>query len=733
MLYAHTVPDDTEDEWQTLGEHLTNVADMAASFSASFDAEEWARLVGLVHDAGKASDAFQAMLLGRSGHVDHSTAGAQLLQRRYPKVGSLLAYLVAGHHGGLPNGIETGARSSLRERLEKEIEPYDAFFELEGLVLPDAQDVLRTIPPWMLQASPSKERAEFSLSFLLRMLYSSLVDADFLDTERVMDPERFLSRVYQGMTLSQMKDNLARKMESLAADLQSTRVNAARTDIHNACLEAAGGEPGIYTLTVPTGGGKTLSSLDFALNHALTNGQERVIYAIPFTSIIEQTAGTFKGLFGPESVLEHHSSYEFPDDDEDGRAARERLAMENWDVPLVVTTNVQLFESIYSDKPSRCRKNHNLANSVIVLDEAQSIPDKVLAPCLAALEELANNYSTTIVLCTATQPALDAVWPFGSSPREIVPEARRHERLFGARTHIESIGERSVASLADEIASLDEVLCVVSSRWAASSLYNAVIGLVGAGGAFHLSAMMVPAHRSAVIAEVRERLKLGKTCRVISTQLIEAGVDVDFPVVYREIAGIDSILQAAGRCNRDGRRPVGLVEVFDCPETAVTRRGWLARMRTLGLETIASSPDPFGNDGIRSFFMARYQVEDTDELGIIKSFEEDPSTYPFEECGDKFRLIDDGGISIFVPWGMEGRLLLERIRSDDVDIRTSRSIQRYTVTVPNYIYEELEKESAVVRYPGSPFNVLEPLGDDLSHYSDEKGLSVEAENTTLIL
>lgn len=726
MLYAHTVPDASEDCWQPLGDHLQKVSELAAAFASEFGAGEWARIVGLVHDAGKASKAFQQRLRGSAKQVDHSSAGAQVLANTYGPVIKQLAYAVAGHHGGLPNGIEGGELSPLRERLEKPVEEFDDFFEIVDL--PEAKEI-EACAPGLLKGCANPDSLAFSFSFLLRMLFSCLVDADYLDTERVMDPARAALRTYGGLTLEQMKNALEAKMRSF--DSQSpTPVNVARSEIRQACEDAAEKSPGFFTLTVPTGGGKTLSSLSFALRHALLHGKKRVVYAIPFTSIVEQTANVFKGIFGDDSVLEHHSNYEFKGESEDDseRFMTERLAMENWDAPLVVTTNVQLFESLYSNKTSRCRKNHNLANSVIILDEAQSIPDEYLKPCLAALEELSSHYSSTVVLCTATQPALDGLWEFGSEPVEIVPENVRHESLFDQRVSISSDGTRSPEELADLIASNDQVLCIVSTRKAASDLYGRLSDL-GVEGIYHLSALMIPKHRSAVLATIRERLSEGLPCRVISTQLIEAGVDVDFPTVYREVAGIDSIKQAAGRCNREGKLPVGVVHVFDCPDFAVTGHTWLARMRLLGKETISLLDSPFGNEGVRQFFLSRYQVEDTDEKGIVRMFSDAQRflglNYPFEKCAYNFKFIDDSGASVFVPWDDEARELLEGIRSGNVDIRQARAIQGYSVSLPFYVLRKLESESAVVRYQNSPYLVLERFDDQLRFYSDEVGIVFE--------
>lgn len=735
MLYAHTMDGAGKEAWQPLSEHLNNVANLAGQFASEFDAELLARAIGLAHDAGKASDAFQRRLEGHSGQVDHSTAGAQLFVGRYGAWGKLLAYAIAGHHGGLPNGIKDGKRhKSLVRRLDSPVEDYSGYEEL--VELPDA-DVVRHEIPRLLCRESSNEQKTFGATFLVRMLYSCLVDADFLDTESVMDAARAKARCYEGLTLMQMCESLRDYMEQLPCD--NTPVNRARKDIHDSCVKQAEQKPGIFSLSVPTGGGKTLASLDFALRHAIANGMNRVVYAIPYTSIVEQTAATLKGIFGEESVLEHHCNYEFDEGDEE-RSLRERLAMENWDHPLVVTTNVQLFESLFSDRPSRCRKNHNLARSVIVLDEVQNIPDGYLDPCLAALDELATNYGTSVVLCTATQPSFEGHWLHDIHPRELVSVGNRHEELFESRVRYELIGEVTIDDLIDHLSNQEQALCIVSTRKAAGILYEELCRVVGRDGVFHLSALMVPAHRSQVFAQIRQRLEEGLTCRVISTQLIEAGVDLDFPVVLREIAGVDSIRQAAGRCNREGRCVLGKTLVFDCPDLAPGGSSWLVKMRGLGKETQAymrkKEREPFGKKGVDYFFRRRYAESDTDRIGALKHFSNPEKLrscyFPFEDCGEDFHFIDGCNGALFVPWGDRGRALLESICFGNADIQAMRAAQRYTLSIPRWLLEKLVAQSAVSTDVSLPFMILELRNGELPFYSDERGLNVMEEGDAFL-
>ena len=398
-----------------------------------------------------------------------------------------------------------------------------------------------------------------------------------------------------------------------------------------------------------------------------------------------------------------------------------------------MTTNVRLFESFFSDKPSRCRKNHNLAKSVIILDEVQSLPDEFLEPCLAMLGELALNYGSTVVLCTATQPSFGKHWLHDVEPIEMVPVSRRHEELLNKRVNIESIGQIAPDDLTNRVAENDQVLLIVSTRKAAGILYDSLCESIGEEGLFHLSALMVPAHRSAVLAEIRERLAGGLTCRVVSTQLVEAGVDLDFPVVYREIAGIDSVLQAAGRCNREGKRPVGHVYVFDCPELAPGGQTWLTKMRSLGKETCEvcerRNENAFGGEGVQRFFSRRYDpgLANFDKICAVRDFMDTDrfihNNFPFEFCGENFRFIDDCGRPVFVPWGERGLEILDSLRNGSRDIGALRAAQLYTVSVPVWQLERLEAASAVTR-DDLPFWVLEPKDGLLPSYSERKGLLV---------
>ena len=745
-LYAHTGPD-ADSAWQSLEEHLGNVASLASRFAGRFGMESWGQALGALHDAGKASSAFQSRLAGDSQRVDHATAGAKIAAERYGLCGTLMAYALAGHHGGMPNGIarmESGAgRPPLEARLKGDLEPCDRFFDLVDsgkIVLPDASEVGEPFVPARRKARERNMAARcFSTYVLGRMLYSSLVDADYLDTERFMAPEVAdlrTSRSYAGV--AELREMLAAHLEDKMEAAPDTPVNRARRAVLEDCLAAAREESGLFSLTVPTGGGKTLSSLAFALAHAAEHGMERVIVSIPYTSIVEQTAATLKGIFGAENVLEHHSNYDFGDLGDDEEYAQ-RLATQNWDAPIIVTTNVQLLESLFANKPGKSRKVHSVVRSVIVLDEAQTLPDSLLMPSLAMIEELALAYGTSVVLCTATQPALGMVWPFGSQPREIISHGDEFPAAFGGRVSYEMLGTLDVGELVDQLAALPQALCVVGTKGGARRIYRDLVrqaqdrGELEAGrsateeGIFHLSAAMTPLHRSVVLDEIRARLAVRECCIVISTQLVEAGVDVDFPLVYRELAGIDSLVQAAGRCNREGRLDAGVVRVFEYVVDGKRQRSvaWLEKMKGIARDVIREHGGVVDESLVKPFFLWRYESEELDNKGIYASlssseiFRQKLGGIPFEQVAHDYRIIEDDTVPLFVPRGEEGRAALARLVAAENPAALAMRLQRHSVSVPRRLAQEYAKAGAT--YEVGPILVLreDRLAD---FYKEDVGL-----------
>lgn len=760
-FYAHTGSDPGDVSiWQTLSEHANEVARRAEAFAEKFGMGVWGRTLGLLHDAGKVSVGFRKRLEGGKP-VDHSTAGAKIAIERYGICGQFMAYALCGHHGGMPNGKmwskcsqlqAASLRTPLKDRLAGEIESYGAFFnmvEKGEITLPDASQLGAPMRPGRtFDSSPSKA---FSMFVLEHFLYSTLVDADYLDTERFMTPESADAR--EARDLASMEELLA-KLEAHMAELMGTAkdtpVNRARRSVYEDCLTAAAQPCGLYTMTVPTGGGKTLSSMAFALRHAVERGMDRVIVAIPFTSIVEQTAATLKDVLGAENVLEHHSNYDFGDLDNEEKAGQ-RLAVQNWDAPIVVTTNVQLFESLFSNKPGKSRKVHNMAKSVIVLDEAQTLPDSLLKPSLAMLEELVAGYDASVVLCTATQPALEGLWPFGAEPREIVQRRELFVEAFGGRVVYESLGEIEEADLVERVASRHQVLCVVGTRGLARTIYDDVIARATEQGDlpdskrafdegfFHLSAFMVPAHRSAMLERIRTRLDNKERCVVVSTQLVEAGVDVDFPEVYRELAGLDSIVQVAGRCNREGcLAGGGTVRVFECSVDGERQRtgAWLEKMKAIARDVIRENDGKVDEGLIPEFFKTRYDNESLDAKGIFQKLSSSNlivdrfTTMPFEQCALDYRIIVDDSVPVFVPWGDEGRKLLGELLASDNPAGMAMRLQRFSVGVPVWAIDEYKKAGAVEEL--DPFLILREDGCR-SFYREDVGLVAVGEEVLELL
>ncbi|GHU83396.1 CRISPR-associated helicase/endonuclease Cas3 [Clostridia bacterium] len=695
-LYAHTKADPQsraalpESEWQTLPAHLNAVSSLAQAAAEAFGAGELARAAGLLHDIGKATEAFQLRLRGKRAPADHKTEGARQAVDRYGKLwGKILAYIICGHHGGLPNDITTeDGTVDLQEMLKRP----------PAALLSEVPTLPADVAPRSMTASKTQTHQAFYITMLIRMVFSALVDADYLDTEAFMDAQKASLR-QAFPPLAHYSALFAPKLQELQSYPQDNPVNIARRGVLNACLDAAAHARGFFKLTVPTGGGKTLSSLAFALEHAKKHGMARIVYAIPFTSITEQNANVFRGIFGDELVLEHHSNVgegdsarEGVEDDETDRHNRHRLAAENWDAPLVVTTNVQLFESLFAAKPGKARKIHNLANAVIILDEAQTLPDSLLLPTLAALKSLVADFGATVVFCTATQPSIDPRWIDGMPVREIIPDT---EALFSAlsRTQITALGALSDGALAERLRGREQALCIVNTRTHARRLF-ALLG--EADGNYHLSAVMCPEHRTKVLAEIKERLKNHQRCVVVSTQLIEAGVDIDFPCVYRAAAGIDAIAQAAGRCNREGKRTLGEVFVFT-PEAGLPK-GWFQRMAALGEEVMGLYPNPLLPGAVTKFFDLRYGLgADLDKKQILCKIKDGSRafSFSFREMAEAYRLIEDKTIGIIIPYDERCREILREAEASPFPMKALRRLQRYSVSVYGYEFDALGARGCV--------------------------------------
>ena len=719
QYYAHSLDGKPPSNWQPLEEHLKNVAEMARSFAESFGAGDWGYLAGLWHDIGKYSDEFQKMLgaeEGRDAHIetkpgriDHSTAGAQHAYHLLRDKGKMLAYAIAGHHAGLLDGKSNDA--CLYKRLKKENIP-DYSSCPERILNSKSLGNL----PFDLNVHDPKHFG-FQISFFIRMIYSCLVDADFLDTEAFMDREKFSWR--KGYpTLTELDNKLSSALNQLIKNAPKTPINKQRAAILKDCLNAAGSSPGLFSLTVPTGGGKTLSSLAFAMKHALKHGLERIIYVIPYTSIIEQNAAVFRDILGENAVLEHHSNFEPKKEDH-----RSRLAAENWDAPIIVTTNVQFFESLFRSRSSKCRRIHNIANSVVILDEAQMLPVPLLKPCLEVLRELSSAYRTSIVLCTATQPALSSTETFKDGldgVREIVSDPGKLYVEF-KRVRVEKLPMISDDELAKRLNKQKQVLCIVNTRKHARRIYERIHG--GKEGCYHLSALMCPAHRTKKFKEIRRALFKGLSCRVVSTQLIEAGVDIDFPVVFRSIAGVDSIAQAAGRCNREGKLcEGGQVFVFS-PEDGLPP-GHFRQTAQTAEGVIRHHEDLLSREAITEYFRTLYWMkgEKLDEYQILDDLAEGAKNgdFPFRIVDKKFKIIEDGAEPVIIPWNEEAEKIVTGLRYSEYPASFARKAQRFTVQVYPKVLGSLECAGSVERLHDQ-YCVL----TNMDIYRDDLGLCPE--------
>jgi len=687
--YAHSA--NSTGAWHLLRLHLASVGRLAATFARGETSVDEAELAGVLHDLGKYGDRFQARLRGDAQGIDHWSQGAWLALKDHRAVAAALA--IQGHHIGLQSGSSDALKGLSPDFLIRShplrLEPSDPDPErLARRATDDGLTMDRSIRPTL--CLPDGWRHAVAAMLDVRMLFSCLVDADFLDTEAHFAgdaagkrPRGEAPRLDAAAALAVLQRHVA---SLRAATRAHAAVRRARDTLWEAALRASRGQPGLFTLTAPTGSGKTLAMLRFALAHAMHNGLRRVVVAVPFLTVIEQTAEVYRALFEQLSehfVLEHHSLAGFGAESARGDAEedqvnhserRRRLLAENWDAPIVLTTNVQLLESLFSNRSSTCRKLHNLAESVIVFDEAQTLPGRLAVPTLAALSRLAAAYRSTVVFATATQPAFECLESAvakhagsGWRPTEVVPD---HGTLFAALARVsvrwpQHRARRGWADLADELRALDQVLVIVNLKRHARALFDA---LDGTSGLYHLSTNLCPAHRRAVLVAVRARLDRGEPCRLISTQCVEAGVDVDFPCVYRALAPLDAIAQAAGRCNREGRMPaLGEVLVFEPEEGGDWRRihpthayfRATEMTRTMLLERGSidvSDPHAFREYYRRLYDPSRPVSGDTMLGDAIQARD-------FVEVARRYRLIDDDAIQVLVPWKAD-RSRFKRLRDE---------------------------------------------------------------------
>ncbi|MDD7202480.1 MAG: CRISPR-associated helicase Cas3' [Sphaerochaetaceae bacterium] len=693
---------------QTIESHCEATAELAMLFAGTYGCAEIGYELGKMHDKGKETISFQEYIRNVSGletakdapsQAPHAAIGAKVALVAYPAYKQLIAFPLLGHHAGLRDSEE--ADKILKEQvIPREVSPVK---KNERLTIPHS---------WKGKVEP------YEANHLTRMNASCLVDADRLDTERFMNPEQARLRT-KHESLRNLAPLLERYLSQLARNAADTEVNRIRAEIQKECVSHVMDPPGFFSLSVPTGGGKTLSSLAWAMGHALAYGKERIIIAIPYTSIVAQTAERLKEIFGENNVLEHHSSF-----DASGVAREDmdmyELATENWDYPIIVTTNVQLFESMYSNRPSKFRKIHNICNSVVILDEAQSLPIEFLRPILEALNTYQHLFLVSVLFTTASIPVLDTnvlrngVELLKGLPkiRELVPESMDlPNRLKRVELHFDS-SISTYGEIAERIGKYRQVLCIVNTRKNAREVFNQ---LPGAIEKVHLSRMMCPQHIKKAIGRIRKDLQENRPVIVVSTQLIEAGVDIDFPVVFRERAGLDSIIQAAGRCNREGTQEKGDTYVFSFETIPQRFMTWADNAR----KALGDTRDWFRPETIREYFVQLYARVPTFDKEDIHSLLATISEMHFETAGERFKLIQDDSVNVVMPYpGYE--ILVDQIRRNGVNYKNLKEISQYSVGVRKRDFEKLRDKGLVEAIVDDMYMLV-----DCNRYNNSTGLILD--------
>lgn len=697
-------------------EHCTGVANLAKTFADEFGMGKWAYTLGLLHDKGKEKHQFQAYIRNVNGipvnsyytneGKAHAYVGAIMAKRMFGKQAlQLFCNQIASHHRGLYD--------------------YDELEEIVNRAIPEevTEEVTEETEKPQLEA-PSFKPGKEDFHHLSRMLFSCLVDADFLDTEAFMNEDNANERGC-GASLASLASRFDRYLEQLRHNARKSDINTIRAKVQARCGEMSGKPKGFYSLTVPTGGGKTLSSLLWALRHAICHGMKRIVIAIPYTSIIVQTAQILKQIFGEENVLEHHSNFD-PSDIIDARLRHKaKLATENWDYPIVVTTNVQLFESMFSNKPSDCRKLHNLVNSVIILDEVQTLPTEFLQPIVDALKAYQRMFGTSVLFTTASQPILSGIIE-GCNPRATFPgidnitkimpqDFPLHDKLRRVSLEIDETGS-SYDDIAKRVSQHERVLCIVNTRNDAREIYSR---LPQDGLTIHLSRMMCPLHVSQTIKKLKKALSENEEqiIRVVSTQLIEAGVDIDFPVVFRQEAGLDSILQAAGRCNREGKLPSATTYVFSLSKGhnlfGSINDANQARISMTNID------DWFAPEAMTEYFRQLYCRKETFDKKDIKGLLYNNSEICFEQASKTFRLIDDAGKAVIIRLN-ENTELIERLKRDGITYSLLKQLSQYSVNVRERDFRKLLSYGAIEEIQDGIYVV-----NDKAQYDEHIGLRLD--------
>lgn len=707
------------DHWiiQTNEEHCKSVAVLTRHFTEEFGFGSIGYVIGLLHDKGKEKRDFQIYIRNVSGYdktlttwhnKDHAYVGALLAKQLYQgALYILISYPIMGHHTGLQDYYDFEKKMQLT--IPKEI-------------LPCRPEKI-TIPP----IHPEKR----DFHHIIRMLFSALVDADYLDTERFMNPDNYKKRE-NNTTLKTLNLKLEVFLKQLKRDAVVSPVNKIREQIQDTCRKSAPSSTGFYSLTVPTGGGKTLSSLVWALQHALKHSKKRIIIAIPYTSIIIQTANILTKIFGEENVLEHHSNLEVDEKDDSPISQQKKLATENWDYPIIVTTNVQLFESMFSNKPSKCRKLHNICNSVLILDEVQTLPTEHLQPIIDSLETYQKLFNISVLFTTASMPALtgehkgcntSVVLQGIKNITEIIPASYLlHEKL--RRVHLHFDKEHSnYDEIVQRLRKYNKVLCIVNTRRDAYEIYSR---LQDPESTIHLSKMMCPKHIRTSIEKLNHKLKNDSVLRVISTQLIEAGVDIDFPTVFRQEAGLDSILQAAGRCNREGKLKIGESYIFSLEKEHPLPPGHISNaVNAFRNMKITENTDVFSPNAMKEFFRQFYSRVSSFDKGpdgdtsMIQDLLYKPEDFCFKTASEQFNLIDDNSISVIVNWENSFELV-ERLKQEGSHYKLMKELAQYSVSIRKHDFDTLCKDKMIEEIIEGIYWI-----PDREQYNEETGLTIK--------
>lgn len=709
---------------QSLTDHLDGTMRLAEGFGAGMGLGAEAGLLGAIHDEGKDTAAFQDYIHGRKHRrVDHSTAGAKSFFEN-GRIGWLQligALCVAGHHAGIPDlgsKVDCAGTSTLNGRMKKCIPSirHPQRYLIDSTCLD--VDHLNTF---------IEKRNTLDVMILTRMLFSCLVDADFLDTEAFMNNQPVRKNEFS--SLKEISAMFWSRLEEDGYFRPKNTLNEKRCEILHTCMRKGEGKQGLYSLTVPTGGGKTISSMAFAMKQAMKWHKERIIYVIPYLSIIEQTADVFRAFLGNHAVLESHSQVDYDSLVEEGSeeasrvAERMKLAAENWDAPVVITTNEQFFESLYANKTSRCRKLHNIANSVVILDEAQMMPVDFLKPCLHAIEQLVHYYGCTVVLCSATQPELGRY--LQNSPIEIMENVGELFQFF-KRVTFDIDGETDYAEIAKKLDECEQVLCIASTKKEAEKIFELLDG-----EAMYLSTNLCPAHRRKIIREMKTRLRDGKPCRVVSTSIISVGVDIDFPVVYLQYTGLDSLIQGAGRCNREGRQSLqkSRAHIFWTKESKKSLFMRKEKQVTDMVRKKYNTKEMTEPSAIRTYFENWYQ---SNEGNLdYREIEKLAQSLSFAEIGKRFHLINDSTKSIFVPFDEKARNIKEQLMMGNRSRQLMRAAGAYMINVR---YSKAQGQSDFMKLLTQGQIEMFPGDENLAYlvnmedYDVELGLKIKSED-----